>query len=127
MEPGPDHHLKRLRQWRNRADPDLSLSFLEKQFQREVARPHRQLARLVPLWEQKVPAHLLPETRLESFSHGVLRVAVRTSAALYELDRLLRGGLERELVHEARGSGLRRVRGRHGTFPAGGESGAQRG
>ncbi|MEX0654511.1 MAG: DUF721 domain-containing protein [Phycisphaeraceae bacterium] len=102
--------LDRLRASRNRPDPDLSLGFLQKQFQRDVARPHKQLAQLVELWAQLVPADLAQHTRLESLSRGVLRVAVDSSSHLYELDHLLRAGLERDLVRQHTGPAFRRIK-----------------
>lgn len=114
-DPAPDgphqRHLRRLRQWRNPAAPDLSLAFVKEQFQREVARPHRQLGQFVDLWAELIPEPLLRHTRLEGFARGVLRVAVDSSAHRYELDHLLRAGLERELMRrQPAGATLRRVR-----------------
>ena len=105
-----DDRLKRLREHRVWAERDLSLGFLPGQFQREVARPFKQLAPLAELWQQLVPADLARHARLERLKGGVLHVAVDSSAHLYELDRLMRQGLERELVRAAKGAPLRRVK-----------------
>ncbi len=106
-----DRYLNRLRQWRNRSDPDYSLRFLEKQFDRDVARPHKQLGKLVGLWQELVPEALLKHTRLEGLSRGTLRIAVDSSPHLYELNQLLRGGLEREMIRRQPGNtSLRRIR-----------------
>ncbi|MFP4145509.1 MAG: DciA family protein [Phycisphaeraceae bacterium] len=105
-----DQYLQRLRGYRNRRELDLSLGFLRKQFQREVARPHKQLAQIVEIWQRLVPEPLARHTRLESLSRGVLRVAVDSSAHLYELDQLLRSGLERQIVREHKGAALRRIK-----------------
>ena len=112
MTPDDPHRrrLARLRASRNAPEPDLSLGFLKKQFHRDVARPHKQLAELVELWQQLMPADLARHARLESLSRGVLRVSVDSSARLYELDRLLRGGLERELIRSHAGPAFRRIR-----------------
>jgi hypothetical protein len=104
-----DEHIGRLRGWRNRSQPDLSLRFLEKQFQREVARPHKQLGPLAEAWREKVPAHLVKRTALQSLRNGVLKVHVADSATLWELDQLLRAGLEQQLRQGMPGT-LRRVR-----------------
>ncbi len=100
--------LLRLRQWRNRPPADVSMGFLKKFFKQEIERPHSQVAAIVTLWEQHVPAALNAHCRLESFRRGVLKVAVDSSEHLYELDRLLREGLETTLQREHRGQ-LRRV------------------
>lgn len=104
-----NQRLKRLRTWRVGKEPDLSLSFLKDQFKREVARPHQQLAELTDLWESLVPASIVARTRLESLSRGVLKVGVESSATLYELDQLLRSGLQRQLVAGCRRCTLQRV------------------
>ena len=102
--------FEQLRQRRRRAEPDRSLAFLAEAFQRDVARPHRQLGGLATLWAELVPAPLAAHTRLESLKRGTLTVAVHSSAHHYELDRLLREGLQRELVVRHRGPAFRRVK-----------------
>ena len=39
----------------------------------------------------------------------MLRVAVDSSARLYELDRLLRSGLQKQLISQSKGPAVRRV------------------
>lgn len=101
--------LERLRQHRNRPDPDLSLHFLQKQFKQQVERPHKQLAGLIELWSELVPEALTPHTRLVGLQRGVLQVAVDASPRLYELQALLRAGLERQIVERHRAT-IRRIR-----------------
>ena len=109
-EPDPaQQYLNRLRQWRNRRDLDLSLSFLKKQFDLQVRRPYKQLASVVGLWHTLVPPAVALHSRLESLDRGVLRVSVDSSSRLYELDRLLRGGLERQLITQHKGPAMRRI------------------
>ena len=105
-----DDRLKRLRERRVWRERDLSLSFLPGQFKREVARPFKQLAGLAEAWQRLVPPELARHARLERLKGGVLHVAVDSSAHLYDLDRLMRQGLERELVRAATGSPVRRVK-----------------
>lgn len=102
-------HLDGLRERRNRKDPDLSLAFLAGQFKREVQKPFEQLGKLTEIWGELVPPELASHTRLEGLSRGVLRVSVDSSGRLYELDRLLRGGVLDELVTRHKGKALRRV------------------
>lgn len=105
-----DHYLQRLRQWRNRRSPDLSLRFLKQQFKRDVERPYKQLGDLIALWGQLVPPELAEHTRLDSLTRGVLHVSVDAPVHLYELDRLLRSGLERELIKQHKGPAFRRIK-----------------
>lgn len=102
-------HLDGLRDRRNRKDPDLSLGFLTGQFKREVQKPYEQLGKLTEIWGELVPPELAVHTRLEGLSRGVLRVSVDSSGRLYELDRLLRGGVLNELITRHKGKALRRV------------------
>ncbi|MEX0885449.1 MAG: DciA family protein [Phycisphaeraceae bacterium] len=111
MDPHRENErLKRLRTHRVWKDADLSLGFMKKQFKRDIERPYKQLAGLAELWQRLVPTELARHARLDRLNQGILHVAVDSSAHLYELDRLLREGLERELVRAATASPIRRVR-----------------
>jgi predicted nucleic acid-binding Zn ribbon protein len=110
MEEHPrQRHLDRLRRHRNKPEPDLSMGFLQQQFKQQVEKPYKQLGGLAELWRQLVPEELQAHTRLESFQLGVLRVEVDSSARLYELDRLLRQGLQQQLIESHKGTALRKV------------------
>ena len=101
--------IERLRKWRNQPEPDLSMRFLPKHFKDSVERPFRQVTSVTELWHQLLPPELMEHTQLQSLRRGVLRVRVDSSARLYELDRLLRTGLEQELIHRHKGPALRRI------------------
>ncbi len=104
-----DAYLDRLRDWRNRKDFDYSMDFLKPQFKREIEKPYKQLLSMAQLWPTLVPAELCGRTKLETISRGVLKVIVDSSGALYELDRLLREGLEQKLITQNQGPAIRRV------------------
>jgi len=97
--------MERLRGWRARRERDLTLGFLKDTFKREVEKPFKQL---------EVPQELAAHTKLESLSRGVLRVVVDSAGRHYELDRLLREGLMRELTRRHKGAALRQVKVRVG-------------
>ncbi len=103
-EESGDNQIHRLRQWRSGREPDQSLSFIKKLFDRQIARPHKKVAKLVALWEKHIPPELAARTALLSYSRGVLRVEVADSATLYQLDRLLRSGAEQQLRQAFTGS-----------------------
>ena len=103
------HHLENLRRWRGPRRRDLTLADLPERVERTVLKPHRQLGAVAMLWRELVPGHLLDRTALVSFQRGVLTVELTDSATLYELDRLLRCGLERQLRTACKTT-LRRVR-----------------
>lgn len=103
-------YLARLRRWRNRPEPDLTLGFMKKQFKQQIEKPYKQLGAIASLWESLVPHDLAQHTRIDSLQRGVLQISVDSSARLYELDRLMRGGLERQLIIGHKGPALRKVR-----------------
>ncbi|MFN3169018.1 MAG: DciA family protein [Phycisphaeraceae bacterium] len=102
-------HLERLRKSRSLPNPDLSLGFLSEQFKREVAKPYKQLGDLSELWRQLVPATLVERSRLVGMSRGTLHVEVDNPAAHFEIDRLLRSGLQKQLIQAHKGPAIRRV------------------
>jgi len=107
MADASDDYLKRLRGWRTRSDRYSSLAFMRDQFKRSIEKPYKQLGDLVTIWQQTVPEALCRRTALQSFNRGTLKVTVADSAVLYELDRRLRGGLEREIRTKYKGRLLR--------------------
>lgn len=102
-------HLERLRKSRSLPDKDLTLGFLPEQFKKEVAKPYAQLGDLAVLWAEMVPAALVERSRLVGLSRGVLHVEVDNPASHFEIDRLLRGGLQKQLIRLHKGPALRKV------------------
>ena len=62
------------------------------------------------LWTELLPDEIIEHTRLDSLARSVLTVSVDSSARLYELDRLLRSGLEKQLITAHKGPAFRRVK-----------------
>jgi len=60
-------------------------------------------------WSRLIPEHMLEHCALESFSGGILKVIVDSSAHLYELKQLLLAGVEQQLRIACKPSGLRKV------------------
>lgn len=114
-------HLERLQKSRSLPKPDLSLGFLAQQFKKDVAKPYKQLGDLSALWQQLLPAKLVDKSRLVGLSRGVLHVEADNAAASYEIDRLLRAGLQKQLIQSHKGPAFRkvqlRVMGRSGAEP----------
>ena len=102
-------HLDRLRQSRSLPHPDLSLGFLTEQFKRDVAKPYKQLGDLAVLWAELLPAALVQRSRLVGLSRGVLHVEVDNAAAHFEIDRLLRGGMQKRLIQSHKGAAMRKI------------------
>ena len=75
----------------------------------QIEKPYKQLATVIEAWQKLVPVELEGHTRLEGLSRGVLKVVVDSSPRLYQLDRLLRGGLEQSLITANRGPAFRKI------------------
>lgn len=93
-----NQHVERLREWRNFPEKDYSLGFMTEQFKREVKKPQKALDKLYEVWQELIPAHLQPRTQPMSLKRGVLTVHVSDSATLYEMQRLVRSGLQDQLA-----------------------------
>lgn len=101
--------LERARQGRSLPKRDLSLGFLAEQFKRDVAKPYKQLGDLAELWRELLPATLVEKSRLVGLRSGVLHVEVDNPAAHFEIDRLLRSGLQKQLIQGHKGAAFRKV------------------
>ncbi len=103
-------HLDDLRARRGRHDPDWSMQFLDRYFKTQIQKPFKQLNGLGQIWADQLPPELLEHTRLDRFTRGVLTVAVDSSAHLYELDRILRSGLQNQIISSFTAGSLRKIR-----------------
>ena len=104
-----NHPLTKLQAWRGPRPSDLSMAFLRDQFKQEVEKPYKQLEQMIDIWTRLVPAELCRYTRLESLNRGVLKVAVDSSARHFELDRLLRQGLQEQIIKTHKGPAFRKI------------------
>ena len=105
-----DSRLERVRDVRRHKRPDLSFRFLKSYFKQQVEQPYRQFGMIVGLWTTMVPEYLLGHSRLEGLTRGTLRVGVDSSSHLYELDRLLRSGLEAKFIEATASVPVRRIK-----------------
>lgn len=76
---------------------------------RDIERSFRRTGGFGKLWSDIVPGELGAASTIQSYARGVLTVAVNDAAAMYEIDRLLRSGLEQQLRERAP-STLKRVK-----------------
>lgn len=107
--------LDTLRKDRSLPRRDLTLGFMAEQFQREVAKPYKQLGGLSALWRELLPPHLVARSRLIGLSRGVLHIEADSPAAHFAIDQLLRGGVQRELATRHHGPAIRKVQVRVGS------------
>jgi hypothetical protein len=106
--------LQRLRRFRRRGKPNLSVEPLIQGIQMTAQRQHRRLGKCIDAWEALVPDQLREKTCIESLRQGTLHVTVTSSAVAFELDRAVRSGLLTELAARIPGA-LQRVRTRIGS------------
>ncbi|MHC4993590.1 MAG: DciA family protein [Planctomycetota bacterium] len=95
-------HLENLRQWRNRKPRDLTLGYLKKYVARKYTRPLSQMGPFAELWQEALPPRLHRRTALVALHNGVLTIHVADSPTLYQIDRLMRSGLERQLKSQSK-------------------------
>ncbi len=89
---------------------DEGLAFVEKYFDKEIAKPHAELAAITEAWATCAPDYAKEEAQLTSFKRGVLEVKVPSAAIKYKLDMDLRTGLEQRLRSTHRGETLKKVK-----------------
>lgn len=92
-----------------RASARWPVSGLVASVRQTVSRTDHRLGQLMDLWLVLVPESLAEQTRLTAYRGGRLYVDVESAAARFELDRLLRNGLEATLRQRFTGtlSGVR--------------------
>ena len=105
----PARMIEKLREWRRRPEPELSIGPLISDRATYAKRAEKRLGSFVDLWEGVMPGELTCRTRVTSLRSGVAHVTVDSSSTAYEIDRQLREGLEQQL-RQAFGKTLIRVR-----------------
>jgi predicted nucleic acid-binding Zn ribbon protein len=101
--------LKQLRQWRTRQDKDLSIGATIHELRRTLKKSNKQLTQLIEAWDELVPSHIHECATPISFQGGVLEVFADGSPTAYQLNRMIRAGLLRELQQRCSGT-LKQVR-----------------
>lgn len=85
------------------------MHFLTGEFKKQIEKPYKQLHAMAKVWTEQVPIELARKTRLVAISRGVLQVMVDSSSTLYELDRLLRQGLQTQIIRQHTGPAVRKI------------------
>lgn len=96
-----------LRKFRQRKQPQSALAPAIERIREEVRKSDSKFARLIELWRELIPEHLQPHATPSSFRAGTLHVEVNCAATGYEIDRLMRGGMEQTLRSRFHGSLVR--------------------
>jgi predicted nucleic acid-binding Zn ribbon protein len=95
--PSPSDQIEQLRATRGWRDHDVALGPLVESLAARARRTERKLGAFIDLWEQMVSGELAGRTRVTAIRGGVVHVAADSASTVYELDRMLRGGLEQEI------------------------------
>lgn len=103
----PIRQIETFRENRQSRQRDLTIRSLIEGTAASAKRSHRQLGAIIDLWEQLVPRQLADHATIAGLRGGTLHVTVDSSAIAYDLDRLLRGGLEQQIREQYRGTLLR--------------------
>jgi hypothetical protein len=111
MSDGTDR-IRRLSGWRSRPERGAGVQGDVAGFARELRKLERSIGAATDAWARLAPAELQTCATVETLRGGTLTLRVDGSAAAYEVDRTLRGGLEANLRMAV--PGLMRVRTRVG-------------
>lgn len=103
----PANEIARLQKLRSRTPKDLSISGLVQAIQGQAEQTQKKLGELINLWDELVPPELAEHSSLLGIRGGVLQVAADSSALVFEIDRLLREGLLKELRSRYHGTLMR--------------------
>ena len=101
--------LERLRKWRAKKQRDTSITSVILAMQKGLRKGNRQSTSLLEAWDELVPSHIATQATPVSIKKGVLEVVTDGSATSYQLNRLIRGGLLRELQRKTKCT-LRKIR-----------------
>lgn len=101
--------LKQLRQWRTRREKDISVGVTIHELQRSLKKSNKHLTQLIEAWDELVPQQIHQSANPTSFQGGVLEVFADGSPTAYQLNRLIRAGLLRELQERCSGT-LKQIR-----------------
>jgi hypothetical protein len=103
----PIEQLQKLRELRQFKERDLSLGSVIERERDRIARSDRKLSQLIELWRELVPEHLQAHATPTSVRAGTLMIEVDCTATAYEVDRMMRAGMEQELRSRFNGTLLR--------------------
>lgn len=101
--------LEQLRKWRARHDKDISVGATIQELRRNLKKSSKQLTQLIEAWDELVPSHIHQSANPISFQSGVLEVYADGSPTAYQLNRIIRAGLLRELQQRCSGT-LKQIR-----------------
>ncbi|KKL57022.1 hypothetical protein LCGC14_2239580 [marine sediment metagenome] len=113
-----ESQLRHVWQNRQRRDRITSLAMpLAALMKHRLARRVKQIGHVCVVWDECIPEYIREHTALVGFSRGTLTVAVDSAAHRYQLQQLLRSGLQ-QAIRERLPQALNRVKLTPGNFDA---------
>ncbi len=107
-------HLRDLQKWRGMAAggrrtaiPTDSIRSEISRFKGEIERRSARFGNAAEVWARLIPEQVRSDTRLAGLSGGVLTVVTGSAATSYTLDRLLRGGIDHQILIATNGKIIR--------------------
>ena len=109
LTPAQILELERLRAFKQAPTPRRELAPFLESAQKSLQKQRRASPQIQAAWDGVVPAELREIASPIGLARGVLRIKVRDAAAVYQLEKFLRGGGEVELVRRC-GVAIRSVK-----------------
>jgi len=78
-------------------------------FKQVVEKRQGKLGKIAEAWQSMIEEGLCDHCALESLHRGTLTVVVDSSAHLYQLKHVLLSGVEKKLIAQCKGAGLRKI------------------
>ncbi len=101
--------IYQLRKWRSRKKRDLGIDSTMLSVCKSLKKTNKQLMQIQEAWNELIPSRLQATTIPTSLRSGVLEITVDGSPTAYQINRLVRSGLLREL-QERSGRTLKQIR-----------------
>jgi len=101
--------IEQLRKWRATRRKDVSIDVAMNHFRHSLKKTNKQLLQIQTAWEELTPKRLHSAAFPISLRQGVLYVSVDGSPTAYQVNRLVRSGLLRQLQKSCSGT-LRQIK-----------------
>lgn len=101
--------MEQLRKWRSKRKRDVSIDSALQNFCRSLKKTNKQLVQITEAWEEFVPMRLHHAAVPIALRGGVLEVSVDGSPTAFQVNRLIRSGLLRQLQKRCSGT-LKQIR-----------------
>lgn len=105
----PQTKLDRLRTYRARQERETSINETVQSVRKGLRKGNKASSSLIEAWDAAVPSHIANQATIVSMRNGVLDVLTDGASIAYQLNRLVRSGLLRELQKATKGT-LRKIR-----------------